>query len=363
MDRLTTTACLSLAVALFAGCPAEQQKKPVARAAPGPSAVDRKLDLHREMQQQLRASHEEFLAKSDLYEEQKGAYLAAVSAELTSPKARVKPEAVKAIGAMTTERTQVAADLSASLSLLGEALSTRARAAHAMLSVEAKLWDLEAEGYDGRAAAAACADEEIRILRDTLVSLHVAQKGQQGVLATLVTREFEANATVGEDIHARDVADRQLAEMRTDLDQRYATLLDTARAYDRASDQVHRKLLQGLNKADAKQQVIADRMGALLRERDAATQAIAAARTQLKEAVLKRAELRSREISHDGEIAAILDGAFKDAALRDAALIRVRSQRDGASEARVATQNAELALAALRRKLATLEGDITALGY
>lgn len=351
----------SLALAL-AGCAATTVVRKDAAPAPppGPSALERKLAEHRALQVELRAGQDGVVAAAASYEEKKGAYLLALTTEL--PGARgVKHASVKTIGTMATERTAVGAELAQSLGALGDALIERARAAETMLTVEGKLWELEATAWGGRTQAASQAQVEVRDFRDAVTALHVAQKAQQASLASLVTHEFEFTATIGEDVHARDVADRQLAELRTDLDGRYATLMDTAKRFDEASDKVHRRLLKGL---DAKKHELeCNRLRAMLIDRDKAAEAIAASRGKLKEAVLKRAELRSREISHDGEIAALLDGAFKDAASRDTFLIRVRDQRDEASAARLATKNAESALAETRRKLATVEGDLNSLGY
>jgi len=79
--------------------------------------------------------------------------------------------------------------------------------------------------------------------------------------------------------------------------------------------------------------------------------------------VMRRGEQRARELAHDGEIAAIVDGGFKAPAARDALLAKVRPQRDAASEARVAMQREETALADARKRLATLEADAQSLGY
>jgi hypothetical protein len=352
-----------LLVLVVAGCaatPAPKKKDPAPPPpTPGPSALQRKLDEHRALQAELGNRQEAFIAADEMFELRKGAYLIALSAELARTRG-AKPAAVKTIATMADERNAVATELVASRKAVSDALVERARAAEQMLAVEGRLWELEAEAFGGRTPAAARAEVEVRALRDAVTGLHVAQKGTQAALAALANREFEANATVGEDVHARDVADRQLADLRAEVDQRYAKMIEAARLYDDLSDRVHRRLLKDL---PAGKQALAGQARALLDERTRAAAAISDARSRLKEAVLKRAELRAREMAHDGEIAALVEGAFKDAAIRDQFLLRVRDKRDEASAARVAAQNAEVALGDVRRRLATVEADITALGY
>ena len=350
---------LSLLI-LVAGCATAPVVTHRAAAPSGPTPLDLKLAEHRALQAELRAGEERVQAAGDTYEQKKGAYLMALATELPSSRG-VKQPLVKTIATMASERTAVGVELTASLKMVGDALIERARSEETMLAVEGKLWKVEADAWGGRAQAAAQAQVEVRDLRDAVTALHVAQKAQQASLSSLVTREFEFTASIGDDVHLRDVADRQLAELRADLDDRYVRLMDAAQRFDAAADRIHRRLLKGLDPRLHEQ--AANQLRALLSDRDQAAAAVAAARGKLKEAVLKRAELRSQEISHDGEIAALLDSAFKDPASRDNFLIRVRDQRDDASAARVATQTAETAFDVTRRKLATVEGDINALGY
>ena len=352
--RIALTALLALA-----GC---VESAPVTRRAPAPPPQPSKLDAllgkHRSHSDELRAAQEKFVAAHDGFEQQKAAYLLALSTELAA--AKTKPEALRAVTMMATERTKIATELSNAVRSLGEALLARAEAVREQLTIEGALWDTEAQAAGGRAAAAKLAEPEILELHDAETTLHVAQKGQQSSLAALLEKEFEFTATIGEDVQARDRADRQLTAMRNDLGERYDRLIDVARRCDEASGRVHLKLLQSIPPPE---KILADRMRELLARREKATAAIAAARSKLKDAVMRRGEQRARELAHDGEIAAIVDGGFKAPAARDALLAKVRPQRDAASEARVAMQREETALADARKRLATLEADAQSLGY
>ncbi len=346
-------------VVVLSSCAEQPKKVAVVAAVDRDPALDRKLAEHRALMVELRDKQEAFLAAEVAYEQRKGEYLDALSTGLAGARG-VRPVALKTVLTMAGERGAIGSDLEASLRAVGDALLERAAAEGKMLGVEGRLWQEEAEAWGGHAAAGAHVASDVLALRDALTNLHVAQKAQQASLGALVTKEFEFNASIGEDTHARDFADRQLTLLRTDVEGRYDAMIEAAKVYDAASDRVHRRLLKDLPPGKP---LAADRIRALLIDRDAAAATVAAARAKLKEAVVRRAELRQREIAHDGEMAALLDGAFRDGPDRDAFLLRMRDKRDEASAARVATQNAETALGAVRKKMATVEGDITALGY
>jgi hypothetical protein len=320
------------------------------------SPADVKLAQHRKLQDELMAAHERHLGACDSFEKSKESYLQVLQVEIAAAKA--KAGTAQSITSMAEERIRIAKELRAAQKMLDDSLVARAGAAARLLAIEARLWEAEEAAFGGRPAAAARAEQEIKDFRDTETSLHVAQKAQQKTVAQLLEAEFELNATIGEDREARDIADRRLTALRTELQERMTRLIDAARAYDQQSEQIHRKLLKQI--AD---QAKTGKVKQLLAEREKAATSVASSRETLKAAMLKRAEDRAREISHDGEIAAVIDKAFRDAKARDELLAKVRPKRDAASEARVAMQKEEAAMGEVRRKLVTVEADIQALGY
>lgn len=321
----------------------------------GPSAAEVDLEQHKKLQRDLAASHRSHLAACAAFEQSKAEYLKELQSEVSI--ARAKPGTAQSLASMTTERIRIAEELRASQQMLDDALLARAGAQSRLLAVEAKLWTIEEEAFGGRARATARAEQEVKSFHDVETALHVAQKGQQNTVGLLAEAEFELNATVGDDVEKRDIADRRLANLREDLTERMGRLIEAAREYDRSAEQIHHRLMKQMDAARA------DRVKQLLIEREKAATSLSASRETLKAAMIKRAEDRAREISHDGEIAAVVDGAFRDGAARDALLARVRPKRDAASEARVAMQREEVAVGEVRRKLVTLEADIQALGY
>ncbi len=353
---------VTLALAAVAGCGPESKPPPATPRAIAPSATAKRLfEQHRALQQELRDGAAKLLEASAAYGRARGKYLTAVLAELGVVKAPTT--LIRSVTEMADERDRIAADLQRTLQALGDALGARAAAEERFLAAEIGLWDLEVEAYGSHAAAAQRAGDEIKLLRDAETSLHVAQKAQQMTYTELGAREFEAVVAAGEDPHVRDRFDTQLTQLREDLAAKMDRLIAAARAYDEASDKIHRKLLGGfaqLQSADAPSLQERGRVGLDQRDRTAAE--IARARAALKAAMVARAEERLREIDHDAEIAAVLERSLKPA-VHDAVVAKVRPARDAASELRMAMHAQEQSLAEVRKKIVKVEADITALGY
>jgi hypothetical protein len=323
----------------------------------GPSAAFREaLEKHKQMVTQLETAESQLEQAASQYGRANGKYVTALLQELGIAKA--PSTSIKLIAEMADERDRIATDLRGSLKAVCEALVRRAQAEETYLIVETALWDLEAQAVGGRTAAARLAEEEVKQLRDAEISLHVAQKAQQQAYIDLLEHEYDATATLAEDLRARDRIDRQLAEQRTTLDQRFAKLIDAAREYDAASGRIHAKLLPQIPE---REKLLVARGKALLAERASAATAIGEARAALKDAILKRAEDRLREIDHDAEIHNVLDGVKPQ--IRDAVVAKVVPVKEEAGAQRVEMRNSESFLGDIRKKLVTLEADITALGY
>ena len=345
-------------VVAVAGCGGPQTQKKQEPATTGPSAIERKLVQHVEWQKELRQAADLYAAAAADYETKKAAHLAALAAELG--KSKKTAGLGSTVATMGQERSKVADELNASLRQLHDHLLARAKGQSDLMATEAKLLEVEIQAFDGSKSAAARAQLEISQFHDASTAFHVAQKAQQSTLAALVAKEFEFNALVQEDPQAREQADRQLGELRADLEKRYGVLITSSKAYEDAATTVHSHLEKEL---PPKQAPLGARLKELIALRASQAEAVMQSRVALRDAVLKRAEQRSREIAFDGEITAVLYSAFKDPAQRDSFLIRARDPRDAASAAFVAAKNAELSLAEVRRRIVTLEADIASLGY
>ena len=323
----------------------------------GPNLIDERLKDHKTALSSMKLRQREHQVALQQYENNKAKYELAVAGNLAATKNDKR--AISTLQGLAGDVDRIGQELLLAVTQLDEALVARAEAMERSAEAQARLIDVESEFWGGKDNAAAHAVVEVKYLHEVDMELRQAQKDEQAALAALHAKEIAAWG-VGNDSQARDVADQQLTELRTALEQSFAKLLDEAKRHDDAEDRLHRKIheatLAKSSEVGAKLQLLVDR-------RAMAGKELAIARDHLKAATISRGEKRAHEMAYDSEFAVVLTSAFKTDKQRNDFMQTVAAPQAAYLDSRKKVQTEAEAVSEARKNLVTIEALIATLAY